>query len=90
MNKADLISRIASGAEIPKAEAGKALDALVEAITEALKAGDKVTLVNFGTFAINERPARQGRNPRTGDSIEIAAKKVIKFKPGKTLTDALD
>lgn len=89
MNKADLVSSMADSAGISKAEATKALDSLLDSITDALKAGDKVTLVNFGTFSVSERAARTGRNPRTNKEIQIAAKKVAKFKPGKVLADAV-
>ena len=89
MNKADLVSVMAESAEISKAQATKALDAMLDAIVGALKNNDKVTLVNFGTFSVAERAARTGRNPRTNKVIEIPAKKVAKFKPGKTLSDGV-
>ncbi|EAT10701.1 HU family DNA-binding protein, partial [Bermanella marisrubri] len=76
--------------DIPKAAAGRALDATVDAITNALKEGDQVVLVGFGTFAVKERAARTGRNPQTGQPIEIAAAKVPGFKPGKALKDAVN
>lgn len=87
MNKAELINAIANGSGINKAEAGKALDAFTTAIEKALKKGDKVTLVGFGTFSVGKRGARTGRNPKTGKPIKIAAKKVAKFKAGKGLAD---
>lgn len=90
MNKSELIDAIAASADIPKAAAGRALDATVEAITGALKEGDQVVLVGFGTFAVKERAARTGRNPQTGDPIQIAAAKVPGFKPGKALKDAVN
>ncbi|WP_323843939.1 HU family DNA-binding protein [Microbulbifer magnicolonia] len=90
MNKSELIEAIAASADIPKAAAGRALDAMVESITNALKQGDQVALVGFGTFAVKERAARTGRNPRTGDPIEIAAAKIPNFKAGKALKDAVN
>ena len=89
MNKSELVEKIAAGAGISKVDAKKALDATVAAIKDALAAGDKVALVGFGTFSVNERPAREGINPSTNEKISIAAKKVAKFKPGAELTDAL-
>ncbi len=89
MNKTELVEKIAAGASISKVDAKKALDATVAAIKDALVAGDKVSLVGFGTFSVNERPAREGINPATKEKIKIAAKKVAKFKPGAELTDAL-
>ena len=90
MNKTELVSSIATKAGLSKSDAKKALDATVEAISEALKAGDKVALVGFGTFSVNERPARQGINPATKEAITIAAKKVAKFKAGADLDGALN
>ena len=90
MNKTELIDKIAAGAGLTKADAKKALDATVAAIKEALISGDKVALVGFGTFAVNERPAREGINPATKEKIQIAAKKVAKFKAGAELADALN
>ena len=89
MNKSDLVNAIAAGAELSKADAKKALDATLNAIADALKEGDKVALLGFGTFAVTERPARIGINPATKEKIEIAAKKVIKFKAGAELADGL-
>lgn len=85
MNKADLINKIASDARISKASAGKALDAFLSTASVALKKGDKVTLVGFGTFSIAKRAARVGRNPQTGAEIKISARKVVRFKAGKGL-----
>ena len=89
MNKAQLIDAIASKADVSKAAAGRALDATVEAITKALKAGDSVSLVGFGTFVVRRRKARSGRNPRTGATIQIAAANVPSFRAGKTLKDSV-
>lgn len=86
MNKSDLIAKIAEGSGLSKADAKKALDATLEAIIGALKADDKVSLIGFGTFSTNVRPERQGINPATKETITIAAKKVVKFKPGADLT----
>ncbi|WP_153147212.1 HU family DNA-binding protein [Dechloromonas sp. H13] len=90
MNKTDLIESIATSAEISKSAAARALDATVEAVKAALKAGDSVSLVGFGTFAVGERAARTGRNPRTGKTLNIKAAKVPKFRPGKALKDAVN
>ncbi|MFM2045281.1 MAG: hypothetical protein RLY86_3857 [Pseudomonadota bacterium] len=89
MNKNDLIAVVAESAGLTKADAGKSVDALFDAITGALKKGDEVRLVGFGTFAVAERAASEGRNPRTGEKIAIAASKQPKFKAGKGLKDAL-
>ena len=85
MNKADLISSIAAKAELTKVDAKKALDAFIEVSGGAMKKGERITLVGFGTFSVNERNARNGRNPRTGAKIKIAAKKVVRFKAGAEL-----
>ncbi|OYW64881.1 MAG: DNA-binding protein HU [Hydrogenophilales bacterium 12-64-13] len=85
MNKSELIDAIADSADISKAAAGRALDAAVEAVKKALKKGDMVTLVGFGSFYVGKRAARTGRNPRTGASIKIKAAKVPKFRAGKGL-----
>ena len=82
MNKAEFIEPVADTAELTKADAGRAVDAMVAAITKALKKGDTVTLVGFGTFSVRKRGARTGRNPPTGENIKIKASKVVKFKPG--------
>ena len=89
MNKTELIDKIAAGAGLTKVDAKKALDATVAAIKDALVAGDKISLVGFGTFSVSERHAREGINPATKEKIKIAAKKVAKFKPGAELADAL-
>lgn len=86
MNKADLIAKIAEDAEITKAQANAAIDSFVTAVTKTLKSGNKLTLVGFGTFSVTKRAARNGRNPQTGATIKIKAKKVAKFKPGKELS----
>ena len=85
MNKAQLIDAIAGKSGLTKADSKKALDATIEAVSESLKAGDRVALVGFGSFSVSERSARAGRNPQTGKEITIAAKKVVKFKPGAEL-----
>lgn len=90
MNKTELVEKIAVGAGLSKESAKKALEAAVEAIKTALVEGDKVQLIGFGTFSVNERPAREGMNLRTGEKIQIAAKKVAKFKAGADLTAALN
>jgi DNA-binding protein HU-beta len=90
MNKAELIEAIASGSKLTKADSGRALDAFLEATTKALKKGDKLTLVGFGTFSVTKRPARTGRNPKTGKAIKIAAKKVAKFKAGAALAKVVN
>ena len=90
MNKGELVEAVASDAGISKAEAQAAVDSVVDNVTAALKKGDKVTLVGFGTFATSERAAREGRNPQTGKPIKIPAKKVAKFSPGKALKDAIN
>lgn len=90
MNKTELVEKIAVGAELSKESAKKALEAAVEAIKTALVEGDKVQLIGFGTFSVNERPAREGMNLRTGEKIQIKAKKVAKFKAGADLTAALN
>ena len=90
MNKTEFIDKIAAGAGISKADAKKALDATTNALKEALVAGDKIQLVGFGTFSVSERPAREGINPATKEKIQIAAKKVAKFKAGAELADAIN
>lgn len=89
MNKSELIDSIAGGANLTKVDAKKVLDAIIYAITESLKKGDRVTLVGFGTFSVSKRSARTGRNPQTGKSIEIKAKNVVKFKSGSELQDQM-
>jgi len=89
MNKTELVEKIAATAGLTKADSKKALEATVAAIKDALVAGDKVALVGFGTFSVNERPAREGINPSTKEKIQIEAKKVAKFKAGAELNAAL-
>lgn len=90
MNKKELIESIAGAADISKAAAEKALNGTLAAIAESLNNGDKVTLVGFGTFSVSKRDARQGRNPQTGKAIKIPAKKVVKFKAGSKLSEAVN
>ena len=90
MNKAELINAIAEGAGLSKVDAKKALEATVKAVSNALVAGDKVSLIGFGTFSVAERSARQGINPKTKKAIQIAAKKVAKFKAGAELSAAVN
>ena len=90
MNKSDLVDAIAKSAEISKAAAARALDSTVDTIKKALKKGDSVSLVGFGTFKVGKRAARNGRNPRTGATIKIKAAKVPKFSAGKGLKDAVN
>jgi DNA-binding protein HU-beta len=90
MNKGDLINQIAGAADISKAQAEKALDATLDSIVGALKDGDKVTLIGFGTFSVSHRAERQGRNPQTNKTITIPAKNVVKFKAGKGFTDSVN
>jgi DNA-binding protein HU-beta len=90
VNKAELIDAIAVSADLSKADATRAIESVLETITTALKAGDAVNLVGFGSFAVKERAARTGRNPQTGAAIEIAASKAAVFKPGKALKDSLN
>ena len=89
MNKSDLIEAIADAADISKSAAGRALDGLTDAIAVALKDGGTVSVIGFGTFSVKERAARMGRNPQTGETIEIAASKTPSFKAGKALKDAV-
>jgi DNA-binding protein HU-beta len=89
MNKAQLIDSIAEKAGLTKADAKKSLDAFVEATTDALKNGDRVALLGFGSFSVASRSARTGRNPQSGQAINIPEKKVIKFKPGAELADTI-
>lgn len=88
MNKSELVDSIAAQADIPKAAAGRALDAMIESIGSTLKDGGQVALVGFGTFSVRDRAARTGRNPQTGATIQIAAAKIPSFKAGKALKDA--
>lgn len=89
MNKSELVDSMASAAGISKAAAEKSLTGFLDAVTNALSSGDKVTLVGFGTFSVTKRAARQGRNPQTGKAIKIPARKVARFKPGSKLADAV-
>ena len=90
MNKSELVRKVAEGAGLNAEIAKKALDATIAAVKEALVAGDKVQLVGFGTFAVKERPARQGVNPATGEKIQIAAKKVVKFNAGSEFEESVN
>lgn len=90
MNKSELIDAVAAAADLPKASAGRAIDAMVDAITAALKSGEQVVLVGFGTFSVKERAARTGRNPQTNKPIEIPAAKIPSFKAGKGLKDSVN
>ena len=90
MNKTELVEFIATQADLSKAKAAEAVDAFVEAVTTSIKKGKDVTLVGFGTFTISKRAARTGRNPQTGATIKIAASKAPKFRPGKSLKDAVN
>jgi len=90
MNKSELVAKMAEGADISKASAGRALDSLIDSVTAELASGGDVALVGFGTYKVNDRAARTGRNPQTGAEIEIAAAKVPAFKAGKALKDAVN
>lgn len=90
MNKGDLINKIADQADLSKSQAEDALNATLTAISDSLQNDDSVTIVGFGTFSISRRDARQGRNPRTGETIQIAAKNSVKFKAGKKMNDAVN
>ena len=90
MNKTELIEHIAKSADISKAAAARSLDAVIDAVTTSLKNNDSVTLVGFGTFEVSERAAREGRNPQTGETMEIKASKTPKFKAGKALKDMMN
>lgn len=90
MNKAELVDAVADAADISRAAAGRAVDAVFDTVTKALKGGDSVTLVGFGTFGVRERAARSGRNPRTGEMIQIEASVLPVFKAGKALKDAVN
>ncbi len=89
MNKGQLVEQMATGAGISKAAAERALNAFMDAVMDAVAAGDKVTLVGFGTFYVTKRKARTGRNPQTGKKMKIPAKKVVKFRPGSRLSEAV-
>ncbi|MDX1652518.1 MAG: HU family DNA-binding protein [Brumimicrobium sp.] len=90
MNKAELIESMASESGLSKADAKRALDAFINVTTKALKKGDRISLIGFGSFSISKRSARTGRNPQTGKEIQIAAKKVVKFKAGAELSKAVN
>lgn len=90
MNKAELSSSIAEKSGLSQADAKAALDALIESVTEGLADGDRISLIGFGSWSVEQRDARTGRNPRTGEAIQIAAKKVIKFKAGAALSNAVN
>ena len=90
MNKGDLINNVAESANISKSQAEDAVQAVFDSIEGALKAGDKVQLIGFGTYSVSHRPSRQGRNPQTGETITIAAKNNIKFKAGKKLSESVN
>ncbi|HEC84136.1 MAG: DNA-binding protein HU [Candidatus Parabeggiatoa sp. nov. 2] len=90
MNKSELIQAVADSADISKTTATKAVDAMIDSVKDALAEGDSVTLIGFGTFAVRERAARVGRNPRTGERLDISAANVPVFKPGKALKDAVN
>ncbi|PPK87698.1 DNA-binding protein HU-beta [Neolewinella xylanilytica] len=90
MNKGELVSSIAEKSGLTKDQAESALSATLASIEDALKSDDSVSLVGFGTFSVNNRPAREGRNPRTNETIQIAAKNVVKFKPGKKLSESVN
>jgi DNA-binding protein HU-beta len=89
MNKTDLVNLVAERADLSKKDAASAVDAVLNGIVEALASGDKVQLIGFGNFEVRERSARKGRNPQTGEEIDIAAAKVPAFKPGKQFKDAI-
>ncbi len=90
MNKADLVDRISGACDMSKTQAASAIDTAVDSITAALKKGDRVALIGFGTFSVSQRKARNGRNPQTGATIKIAARKVAKFTPGADLKKAVN
>jgi len=90
MTKAELIESVASKVDLPRATAERAVNTMFDEMTAALRQGDKVNISGFGTFSVSERKARTGRNPKTGESIEIAASRAAKFKPGKTLKDEIN
>ncbi len=90
MNKNDLVAAVADDSGLSKKDAASAVDSVINVITDALKSGDEVRLVGFGTFAVTQRAASQGRNPRTGETIEISASKQPKFKAGRALKDSIN
>lgn len=90
MNKADLIEKVAKDCDMTKAFAEQVLNSILSAITDSVAAGDKVSLIGFGTFSVSERAAREGRNPQTGKTIQISARKVVKFKAGAKLAESIN
>lgn len=90
MNKQELVSAMAEKSGLTKVDSEKALNGMVEAVKDAMSKGDSIQLVGFGTFSVSERSARTGRNPQTGKEIQIAAKKIAKFKPGKALSESIN
>ncbi|HHB12272.1 MAG TPA: HU family DNA-binding protein [Chromatiales bacterium] len=90
MNKTELVDAVSKEADLTKADAARAVDAVIQAVTDALKRGEQVSILGFGTFLVRERAARTGRNPRTQETLEIPASKVPAFKPGKALKDAVN
>jgi DNA-binding protein HU-beta len=90
MNKAEFIEAVAAKAELSKQDAGNAVDAVLDSLSDAMQSGDQVTLIGFGTFLVRDRPARDGRNPRTGETIKIPASKMPAFKAGKALKEAVN
>ena len=90
MKKSEIVDAISEKAGLTKSDASKAYDALVEVFTEELKKGNKISIVGFGTFAVSERAAREGRNPRTGETVQIAARRAVTFKPGAALKEAVN
>lgn len=90
MNKGELVEMVAKDCDMSKTDADQVLSAILGAITRAITAGDKVTLVGFGTFSVGERPAREGRNPQTGEPIQIPAKRTVRFKAGSKLVEAVN
>ena len=90
MNKGDLINKVADSAKISNSQAGEALNAVLDSIAGAVKSGDKVAILGFGTFSTSDRPAREARNPQTGKTVSVPAKRVVKFKPGKELAEGVN
>jgi len=90
MNKTEFVDAVSEKADVQKSDAAKVIDSMVDVIGDALKGGDQVTLIGFGTFLVSKREARKGRNPRTGEEIQIAASNVPRFKPGKALKDSIN
>ncbi|HIJ96899.1 MAG TPA: HU family DNA-binding protein [Desulfuromonadales bacterium] len=90
MTKAEFVAKVAEKADLKKVEAEKAVNAFLETVTETLKAGDKIGFIGFGSFEVSERAAREGRNPKTGEKMQIAKSKAPRFKPGKALKDSVN